>query len=169
MKVDGCWSEDQEFLAKAAANYFETLLQSSNNSVEESLLEVIPDVISLEQNSALCKYPDLEEVKRVVWALNGNSAPGPDGFTGSFFTSCWDIVGTDLMGLIAATGYPGHPFKDRLWKEVLHEFGYAPQCSTKVLKLVRWIPPIRNFSLNVDGACKGNPGVCGGGGCIRDS
>ncbi|MQL90031.1 hypothetical protein Taro_022610 [Colocasia esculenta] len=25
-----------------------------------------------------------------------------------------------------------------------------------------------DFSLNVDGACKGNPGDCGGGGCIRD-
>ncbi|MQM23530.1 hypothetical protein Taro_056595, partial [Colocasia esculenta] len=41
--------------------------------------------------------------------------------------------------------------------------------SSKVLKLVRWIPPLSNFSLNVDGTCKGNPGVCGGGGCIRDS
>ncbi|MQL99081.1 hypothetical protein Taro_031798 [Colocasia esculenta] len=86
---------NKAFLAKAATNYFEALLQSSNNSVEESLLEVIPDVISLDQNSTLCKCPDLEEVKRDVWALNGNSAPGPDGFTGSFFTSCWDIVGTD--------------------------------------------------------------------------
>ncbi|MQL83932.1 hypothetical protein Taro_016440 [Colocasia esculenta] len=28
---------------------------------------------------------------------------------------------------------------------------------------------IHDFSLNVDGASKGNPGVCGGGGCIRDT
>ncbi|MQM19054.1 hypothetical protein Taro_052054, partial [Colocasia esculenta] len=38
-----------------------------------------------------------------------------------------------------------------------HGFGYAPLCSAKLLKLVRWIPPICDFSLNVDGACKGNP------------
>ncbi|MQL98988.1 hypothetical protein Taro_031706 [Colocasia esculenta] len=29
--------------------------------------------------------------------------------------------------------------------------------------------PPTHSSLNVDGACKGNPGDCGGGGCIRDS
>ncbi|MQL91571.1 hypothetical protein Taro_024185 [Colocasia esculenta] len=54
------------------------------------------------------------------------------------------------------------------WKTLL-SFGFAPQCSSKMLKLIRWIPPLHDFSLNVDGACKGNPGDCGGGGCIRDS
>ncbi|MQL74981.1 hypothetical protein Taro_007355 [Colocasia esculenta] len=39
---------------------------------------------------------------------------------------------------------------------------------TKRMKLVRWIPPLVDFCLNVDGASKGNPGLCGGGGCIRD-
>ncbi|MQM19161.1 hypothetical protein Taro_052161 [Colocasia esculenta] len=37
------------------------------------------------------------------------------------------------------------------------------------IKLVRWIPPVYGLCLNVDGASKGNPGLSGGGGCIRDS
>ncbi|MQL94380.1 hypothetical protein Taro_027034 [Colocasia esculenta] len=36
------------------------------------------------------------------------------------------------------------------------------------MKLVRWIPPLVDFCLNVDGVSKGNPGFCGSGGCIRD-
>ncbi|MQM01261.1 hypothetical protein Taro_034013 [Colocasia esculenta] len=48
-------------------------------------------------------------------------------------------------------------------------FGFSPQLSPKRLKLVRWIPPITGLCLNVDGASKGNPGLCGGGRrCIRD-
>ncbi|MQM10908.1 hypothetical protein Taro_043806 [Colocasia esculenta] len=34
--------------------------------------------------------------------------------------------------------------------------------------LVGWIPLVNNYSINVDGACKGNPGACGGGGCFKD-
>ncbi|MQL96061.1 hypothetical protein Taro_028735 [Colocasia esculenta] len=42
--------------------------------------------------------------------------------------------------------------------QILHNFRYAPKCPAKLLKLIRWLPPIHDFSLNVDGACKGNPG-----------
>ncbi|MQL69593.1 hypothetical protein Taro_001904 [Colocasia esculenta] len=52
---------------------------------------------------------------------------------------------------------------------VLQQFGFKPTVKLKVPKLVRWIPPQYGFNLNVDGACKGNTGPCGGGGFIRDS
>ncbi|MQL67844.1 hypothetical protein Taro_000129 [Colocasia esculenta] len=54
-------------------------------------------------------------------------------------------------------------------QQILQNYGFAPHFSYKQLKLVHWIPPIENFCLNVDGASKGNPGNCGGGGCIRDT
>ncbi|MQL88918.1 hypothetical protein Taro_021488 [Colocasia esculenta] len=37
---------------------------------------------------------------------------------------------------------------------ILHGSGYVPQVPVKMMKLIRWIPPICDFSLNVDGACK---------------
>lgn len=40
---------------------------------------------------------------------------------------------------------------------------FKPNCFT-----VRWIAPTQGLALNVDGSSKGNPGLAGGGGCVRD-
>jgi len=41
-----------------------------------------------------------DETKKVAFALNFDSAPGPDDFGGSFFHSCWDIVGYDFCNAV---------------------------------------------------------------------
>ncbi|MQL88822.1 hypothetical protein Taro_021393 [Colocasia esculenta] len=57
----------------------------------------------------------------------------------------------------------------QLQHSILIQYGFTPKVKTKMPKLVRWTPPQLGFSLNMDGASKGNPGPYGGGGCIRDS
>ncbi|MQM15908.1 hypothetical protein Taro_048861 [Colocasia esculenta] len=52
--------------------------------------------------------------------------------------------------------------------QVLLSYGFTYHTLAKQTKLVCWIPPVVDFCLNVDGASKGNPCLCGGGGCIRD-
>ncbi|KAF3790361.1 LINE-1 retrotransposable element ORF2 protein [Nymphaea thermarum] len=42
----------------------------------------------------------LGEVKRVVFTMEGNSAPGLDGFPASFYQHHWSIVGHDLLQVI---------------------------------------------------------------------
>ncbi|XP_070021012.1 uncharacterized protein [Nicotiana sylvestris] len=44
--------------------------------------------------------PTKEEVKVVV--LGGDSVGGPDGMTGKFYHSCWDIIGDDLYDMVRA-------------------------------------------------------------------
>ncbi|XP_059294479.1 uncharacterized protein LOC132047455 [Lycium ferocissimum] len=46
--------------------------------------------------------PTEEEVKEAVFSLNGESACGPDGFTGLFFQSCWEIVKLDVVDMVKA-------------------------------------------------------------------
>ncbi|MQL86849.1 hypothetical protein Taro_019382 [Colocasia esculenta] len=133
LKIEGAdqWCEDQEKLKEVASSFFEGLLTTEQTIVNADLLQLIPHLISEEHNSSLCAIPGSDEVKAAVKVMNGKGALGPDGFPGSFYSICWDIVGEDV--------------------------------------LPRWNPPQYGFSLNVDGACKGNPGPCGGCGCIRDS
>jgi hypothetical protein len=38
-----------------------------------------------------------EEVRNVVSAMEGDKAPGPDGFSMAFFKECWDVLRGDIM------------------------------------------------------------------------
>lgn len=54
-------------------------------------------------------------------------------------------------------------------KSILDQFHIDVAINVKQIKIIRWLCPKVGFSLNVDGAAKGNPGHCGGGGCLRGS
>ncbi|KAF3789189.1 Transposon TX1 uncharacterized protein [Nymphaea thermarum] len=53
-----------------------------------------------EDNATLLLPATLDEVKRVVFSMDGNSAPGPDGFPASFYQQHWSVVGHDLLQVI---------------------------------------------------------------------
>ena len=38
-----------------------------------------------------------EEIKRAIDDIPAEKAPGPDGFSGGFFKSCWDTIKADLF------------------------------------------------------------------------
>lgn len=46
------------------------------------------------------KQPTKDVVQQATMGLNGESAAGPDGFTGAFFHSCWDIIGDDVFNMV---------------------------------------------------------------------
>lgn len=37
------------------------------------------------------------EIKAAVFSLPSVKAPGPDGFIGAFFKSCWEIIKHDVV------------------------------------------------------------------------
>ncbi|XP_071914116.1 uncharacterized protein [Coffea arabica] len=66
------------------------------------LLQIIPPLILQEDNQALEDIPSMEEVKQAVYAMDGDSAVGPDGFTGKFFTFAWDIIAKDVYNAVVS-------------------------------------------------------------------
>lgn len=41
-----------------------------------------------------------EEVKQIVYMMNDDKSPGPDGFLVGFFKHNWDIMGVDMSEAI---------------------------------------------------------------------
>lgn len=47
-------------------------------------------------NTSLTSIPDDNEIKVAVFSINANKAPGPDGFSASFYHAYWSIIGADV-------------------------------------------------------------------------
>lgn len=67
-----------------------------------SLLNHVPSSITNEMNNVLNLIHVEEEVKSVVFQLNGESVSVLDGFVGQFHKSCWEIIGSDFVKVVAS-------------------------------------------------------------------
>lgn len=42
----------------------------------------------------------MEELKQIVFSINLNSAPGPDGKWRKFYQTCWEVIKEDLLAVV---------------------------------------------------------------------
>ena len=56
------------------------------------------DSIGVEEAARLEEMFSMEEVSLALSDLNGDKAPGPDGFSLAFWQFCWDFVKDEIMG-----------------------------------------------------------------------
>lgn len=66
-----------------------------------SMLDIISVLITTEDNKVMTRLSDKDKVRAVVFNLNGDSSCGPNGFTRSFFQTCWEIVGEDITYMVS--------------------------------------------------------------------
>ncbi|XP_060181187.1 uncharacterized protein LOC132610801 [Lycium barbarum] len=86
----------------AAIDFYQSQFTEEETSQYCRLLDVIAPKVTQEQNSFLSAMPTLEEVKNVIFALSGDSACGPDGFSGLFYQKSWNIVGAYAYNVVKA-------------------------------------------------------------------
>ncbi|XP_026442654.1 uncharacterized protein LOC113342276 [Papaver somniferum] len=68
--------------------------------IEDTLFDYNHESISPEESLEIDATPDAEEIKKDVWDLGVDSAPGSDGFFGCFYRQCWDVIQEDLIQAI---------------------------------------------------------------------
>ncbi|XP_059064795.1 uncharacterized protein LOC131066016 [Cryptomeria japonica] len=76
------------------------------------LLELIPPLVSREDNIMLEEPVSLKEVKSVVFGLGGEKALGPDEFQAFFFQFFWDVLGEELLAVIEESRSRGFVLKE---------------------------------------------------------
>jgi hypothetical protein len=82
-------------------NYFQGIFGVENNCISNDLVvRTIPKLVTEEENNMLIRLPLREEIKAAIFDLNGDGAPGPDGFGGHFYQFFWDIVGSDVVNSV---------------------------------------------------------------------
>ena len=65
-----------------------------------TLLSHMSYLVSEENNVSLMKSFTEEEIRNVVWDMESDKAPGPDGFYFHFYKVCWNIIKTDLLIMV---------------------------------------------------------------------
>ncbi|XP_071928030.1 uncharacterized protein [Coffea arabica] len=98
-KPNGAWVDMNADIADEAISYFSNLFTGSLESSSD-MLNLIPPIISEDDNDKLEEFPSIEEIYRVVRSMDGDSVAGPDGFTGKFFTFAWEVVAQDVYNAI---------------------------------------------------------------------
>lgn len=84
------WIESQDDMAKEA--FFQAHFTKERITTNFDIVNCIPRMVTKEQNARLWEGPTIDQVKIVVFGLNGDSASGPDCFTSQFYRSNWDII-----------------------------------------------------------------------------
>jgi hypothetical protein len=71
-----------------------------NFSMDESRTDYIPQVFYAENNFLTAEYSK-EEVRKVIFQMEHNKAPGRDGFLAEFYQTFWETIKRDLLDLFS--------------------------------------------------------------------
>ena len=91
--MDGSDIYGNQKIAEEAERYFGELFMSMNQRDLTNVLQHIQLVVSTTTNELLLKDITTNEIRTTLFAIGATKAPGPDGFTASFYRRYWDIIG----------------------------------------------------------------------------
>ena len=107
-KSGGDWCKSGKDIEEEIEGYFRGLFTSSNPQLFDTVLEGIPQVITRQMNQRLVRPVSEEEVRKAVFSLHPNKAPGPDGMTPIFFQQFWNTIKFDLINAVSSFFHSGN-------------------------------------------------------------
>ena len=102
LRFDEVWITDPEEMSNLAVSHFcsvlgPTVATTGIVSTRDWFRNLLNYDITPMQRSQMLQIPTPEEIKKIMFRLNPNKAPGPDGLTSGFFKAAWDTVGEEVI------------------------------------------------------------------------
>lgn len=94
------WISEPAAMATSAVQFFQGLLSGQASHIQVLDFDFLPSLVTADDDIQLCRDSTLEEVRNVVFSIDPDSAPGPDGFCSRFYQTCWDIIADDLFATV---------------------------------------------------------------------
>ncbi|KAM2567066.1 hypothetical protein TB1_009491 [Malus domestica] len=98
----GNWCTEPSKVDEIAVMYFKNLFRTCNPRGTHEITECVEAQILSENAQRLMQTITEEEVRLSMFQIPTDKAPGPDGFTGSFYHELWDVVGRDIFAMVQA-------------------------------------------------------------------
>jgi hypothetical protein len=98
--INGSLSSNPAAIRDHVVNFYESMFAESmpwRPRLDDLAFESISAV---EVSSLEASFLE-KEVKDVIFGMDGNKAPGPDGFSMAFFQACWGVLKEDIMAVFA--------------------------------------------------------------------
>lgn len=116
-KMSGGWCNTEQEMGEEIAKYFQHLFTSSQPSDFEEILGGIPRTITVDMNKSLTRPVSEDEIRRALFSMQPNTAPGPDGMSPIFYQKFWSIVKKDVVSAILnffSNGFMSTAFNETL-------------------------------------------------------
>ena len=99
--INGSLVSEPSMVHNHIVDYFSNLFSASDIQRDYSIVsQLIPHLVTPDDNWSLIRVLLDLEIKEVVFSMDADSSPGPDGFTGVFFKNCWDFIGIDVCVVV---------------------------------------------------------------------
>jgi hypothetical protein len=99
--INGALSSNPVAIREHAANYYDESMFVESMSWRPKLDDLEFESL-FEDEAVSLEAPFLEkEVKNVIFGMDGNKAPGSDGFSLAFFRACWEVLKKDIMAIFS--------------------------------------------------------------------